>query len=477
MHKCYAHHIEEKYIHVEIDMHWRKNLAAPAFRIPALVLAVILFIAAIVLRVSLYHIETSDYTVFVSQWYDYIQTHNGFAALRYNFSNYNVPYLYLIAILTYLPIPKLIALKSLSVAFDVVLALFTYLLIGLRYPRSFAAVIGALVILFAPTIFINSAAWGQCDAIYTAFCLGSLYFLFKQRPAWACVFFGLAFAFKLQAIFFAPIFFVLLLKKKLPLQHLVLIPTLFLLMLIPAFIAGRDIGSLLSVYEGQITTGGVGTGAIGGGNAWTGGHFNNRGLGPRYDGPGQPPDGGRFHGGRQGSINASSSSSYTYNAPSFYQWLPGNVPEFWKWIGILLAGMFILAIGALTRASKQAFTNKVLLKVVLVFALAIPFCLPEMHERYFYLADVVSVIYAFYFPRYFAIPLVMQLISLASYAPYMLNRQIVDLKYVAVAVLALIIITTTDLVMTLNPNLTNGKGGVMPEHIGSGDPASETAKA
>src|SRR5581483_6625889 len=115
MHECYAHHIDEKYIRVEIDMHWRKKFAAPAFQIPARILAVILFIAAIVVRVSLYHIETSDYTVFVSQWYDYIQTHNGFAALRYNFSNYNVPYLYLLAILTYLPIPKLIALKSLSV--------------------------------------------------------------------------------------------------------------------------------------------------------------------------------------------------------------------------------------------------------------------------------------------------------------------------------------------------------------------------
>jgi Gpi18-like mannosyltransferase len=161
----------------------------------------VLFVLALVLRVSLFHVETSDYTVFVSQWYDFIQSHGGFAALKYNFSNYNVPYLYLLALTTYLPISKLIAIKTLSVVFDGVLGLFTYLILSLRYKHSYAAIAGALVVVFAPTIFINSAAWGQCDAIYTAFCLGSLYFLLKERPAWACVFFALALSFKLQAIF------------------------------------------------------------------------------------------------------------------------------------------------------------------------------------------------------------------------------------------------------------------------------------
>src|ERR1700730_7829219 len=71
-----------------------------------------LFLLAIALRISLYHTVTSDYTVFLSQWYDFIQTHGGFAAFKYNFSNYNPPYLYLLALTTYLPIPKLVAIKD-----------------------------------------------------------------------------------------------------------------------------------------------------------------------------------------------------------------------------------------------------------------------------------------------------------------------------------------------------------------------------
>ena len=403
---------------------------------------------AIALRVSLYHVVTSDYTAFLSQWYDFIQTHGGFAALKYNFSNYNTPYLYLLALTTYLPIPKLVAIKTLSVVFDGVLGLFAYLILSLRYKRAYASIMGVLVILFTPTIVINSSAWGQSDAIYTAFCLGSLYFLLKERPAWACVFFGLAISFKLQAIFFLPVLLVLLLRNKLPIKYLALIPGVFLLMLAPAFIAGRDAWSLLTIYVGQITSGGVGGGT---------GQFNGRGPG-QINGvrPGQFNGGGigQFHGEGPG-VGGFSSSSLTLNAPSFYQWLPASAPAYWKWVGIFLAVMFVVIMCILILASKKQLTPAIILKVALVFALAIPFLLPEMHERYFYLADVLSIIYVFYFPRYFFIAVLMQLCSLLSYAPYLLHAQIVNLAYVAFAILVITVIAMTDLVLALYPNIRN----------------------
>jgi Gpi18-like mannosyltransferase len=424
----------------------RKKLYVPGLQILARCTIAILFLLAIALRASLYHVVTSDYTVFLSQWYDYIQTHGGFAALKYNFSNYNPPYLYMLALTTYLPIQKLVAIKTLSVVFDGALGLFAYLILSLRYRRAYAAIIGVLVILFAPTIVINSSAWGQSDAIYAAFCLGSLYFLLKERPAWACVFFGLAISFKLQAIFFLPVLLVLLLKNKLPIKYLALIPGVFLLMLAPAFLAGRDAWSLLTIYVGQITSGGVGGGTVQF-NGRGSGQFNGGGIGP-FNGNGI----GRFNG--VGPVGGGfSSSSLTLNAPSFYQWLPASAPEYWKWVGIFLAVMFVVIMCILIVASKKQLTSAIILKVALVFALAIPFLLPEMHERYFYLADVLSIIYAFYFPRYFFIAVIMQLCSLLSYAPYLLHTQVVNLAYVAFAVLVITIIAMTDLVLELYPNI------------------------
>jgi Gpi18-like mannosyltransferase len=87
------------------------------------------------------------------------------------------------------------------------------------------------------------------------------------------------------------------------------------------------------------------------------------------------------------------------------------------------------------------------------FALAIPFFLPEMHERYFYLADVISIIYAFYFPRYFFVAIIMQLCSLLSYVSYFLQTPIVNLACVAIAMLVITVITTVDLILTLYPNI------------------------
>jgi hypothetical protein len=72
-----------------------KRPLSPALKMGIYSLFGVLFLAAIVLRTSLYHVETSDYTVFLSQWYTYIKTHDGFAAFKDSFSNYNVPYLYL----------------------------------------------------------------------------------------------------------------------------------------------------------------------------------------------------------------------------------------------------------------------------------------------------------------------------------------------------------------------------------------------
>jgi len=123
-------------------------------------------------------------------------------------------------------------------------------------------------------------------------------------------------------------------------------------------------------------------------------------------------------------------------------------------MGILFAAMIVALMSFLTVTSSKQITSSIILKFTLVFALVIPFFLPEMHERYFYLADVVSIIYAFYFPRYFYVPVIEQLCSLMSYTPALFQTQVVNLAYVAFAVLFLIVVTLADLVKTLYPTIS-----------------------
>jgi len=379
----------------------QKDLVNKKSQLLQRLILVFLFGLSIVLRLSLYNVKSTDYFYFFGPDYDFIRLHGGFAALKYPFSDYNPLYLYLLTLMTYTPLPKLAAIKTLSIVFDAVLALFTYLILRLKYTRSYTPIIGAVVILFAPIIFINSAAWGQCDAMYTSLCVGSLYFLLSERPGWACLFFGLAISFKLQAIFFLPVLFVLLLTRKLPIKYLILIPVIYVALLAPALLEGRDAWSLLTIYAGE----------------------------------------------------ANEYLYLTMNAPNFYQWLPGAAFQDWRGTGIQLAAMMVILISILTLTSNKQITSDIILKFTLVFALVIPFFLPQMDERYFYLANAVSIIYAFYFPRYWYVAVIEQLCSLLSYIPFLFHTQVVNLAYVAFVVLLLIIITLADLVRTLYPTI------------------------
>src|SRR4051812_44008055 len=88
---------------------------------------------AVSLRLSLFRFQSGDYVSHLGLWYDYIQTHGGFSALRDNFSNYTPPYLYLMWLATKLPVQKLYAIKLIAVPFDFLLAFIVLLITRLKY--------------------------------------------------------------------------------------------------------------------------------------------------------------------------------------------------------------------------------------------------------------------------------------------------------------------------------------------------------
>lgn len=142
----------------------------------------------------------------------------------------------------------------------------------------------------------------------------------------------------------------------------------------------------------------------------------------------------------------------TYNAPTIYQWFTGTALAQNKWVGIGLAALAVALVGGLLLWRQPTLTTTLGLQLGLVCVLAIPFFLPEMHERYFYLADVLAIIYAFYIPRAFPLPIGMQIVSLLSYAPYLFRRTPVGLSFMALLVLALLVVAATQLVKAVQQN-------------------------
>jgi Gpi18-like mannosyltransferase len=346
-------------------------------------------ILALILRFLLFGYESADYKPFLSNWYDFIAQH-GFEAFAHDFANYNPPYLYLMAIVvSVFPfLPKIVAIKSISVVFDLLLGAFVYKLIHLKYPGSILAVFGYLAVLFAPTVFLNSSCWGQADAIYTTFLVACLYWICTGRHWLALGSFGFALAVKAQAMFFAPFLLALLLKRQLSWKPFLLVPIIYLLTLVPAWIAGRNFSDLLFVYIKQS---------------------------------------GTYH-------------ELSKHAPNFYIWFPDSTYGFLYPAGMVLGlSVAFLIIAGLMKSSRTV-DRDLIMQMSFLFVLSVPYFLPKMHERYFYSADVLAIVYAFYFPKYFYVPIVVIICSFLSYLPYLFGID-VPLNWVSLVLGSIVVIS------------------------------------
>ncbi|MBE1471733.1 hypothetical protein [Kibdelosporangium phytohabitans] len=367
--------------------------------VPLLAAAAVIVSLSLAVRLVLFPFESLDYRAFVAQWYEFISANGGFSALRYQFADYNVPYLYLLAILTYLPVPALAGVKVISVLFDVVLALYVYKLVALKYPRGWWPFIAAVTVSVLPTVVTNGALWAQCDVIYAAFGLGGVYYAVRSRPWLACVFLGLALAFKLQVVFLFPLLLVLVLLRKVPWPGLLVVPGVVLLLDGPALLAGANPGQLLSVYTAQ----------------------------------------------------AGAYTELTLNAPNAYQFLEVTKgADLVRTAGVLFTGLLTLVVVFGVVAARVRLTVPRVVLLAALFAILVPFFLPAMHERYFYLADVLSVVVAFYFPRrLWPVPLLVQFASFLSCTPFLFGKAGVDLRWLAVAMLAALVLVARETLLEI----------------------------
>ena len=175
----------------------------------------------------------------------------GFSAFGTDFTTYNPPYLYqLYLIARFFPdISNLLAIKIPSLITDFMCAYFVYRIVALKYPAQSFGIFAALAFLFTPTVVLNSAFWGQADVLFTAPLIACLYFLMVRRNTLAFVAFGISLAFKLQAIFLAPLLLGLFLNEgKYPGRHFLLVPLVLFFAIIPSWIAGRPLLDLILIY-------------------------------------------------------------------------------------------------------------------------------------------------------------------------------------------------------------------------------------
>ena len=320
------------------------------------------------IRVILRVVITDDWLMYWDPWISDIKE-MGFSYLATDRYDYTPTFIYILWVISKLPINPMTAYKGLHCILDFVAAAILGKMIYKVTGSRRKGVLSYGLFLIVPTIWANSALWAQCDIIFMTFLLLCFYYLFADRPCRAMFFYGMAFVFKLQSLFIFPFLVILWVNKKVDLKHFLWIPALYFLSIVPAWIAGRPLMELINIYMAQ-----------GAQDVW----------------------------------------SLSIKWPNIYQ-IIGNqffLLEYasagtWLILGILMIIMFAMA------QKRYRITNEFIVQMALFFAILTPWFLPHMHERYGCVADILAIIYAMMNRKKFYFPLVQILVSFNSYMAYL----------------------------------------------------------
>lgn len=343
---------------------------------------VAIFILGIAIRWFFLPFRSWDYMDFLSPWMDKIKANGGLASLGNLVGNYTPPYMFLMSLISYIPIDPIYLIKSINILGDISLAISCYFLIKKLTASNTKAQIGAAIVFILPTVILNSSAWGQCDAIYVSFLIWFLFFVLSNKPNWACIFFGIAFAFKLQTVFLAPLLVLLVVIGKIKLRNLLSTFLTYFVLFLPSILMGEGISVLWDVYLLQ---------------------------------------------------GADNPDKLALNVANLYTWISsgeGNNTAFKT--GFVLFGFTVIGILLywLWLNRKYIDTNTIF-NIAFLLAVLVPYVLPKMHDRYFYLADILSIIFVLKNPNKWFVAVIIELLSMISYLPFLFEKPLFDLSILA----------------------------------------------
>lgn len=365
------------------------------FTVMDILLFLVLTGFALIMRYALRNVVAGDYKMFFEPWVATLREAGGGIkglSAEFEYVDYTTPYLTILSFISICPfLNTLLLMKLVSIFFDFVAAFAVMAIVYDRTKNMTYGILGYGALLMVPTVLTNGAMWAQCDIIFTSFVLWSLYFMLKDKPAWSMAFYGIAFAFKLQTLFLAPLYVILWMKGKVKLKHFLFLPLMYVLGMIPSLLAGKSFWELISVY-----------------------FFQANGQMDIY--------------------------ALSHKFPNIYQLIGTDSFLFeyadagiWVTLGALMILMYCFA-------RKQYEMNAcLLLRMGMLLTMTVVFFLPHMHERYAILVDVMAIVYVFFDFRKLYIPVLTILCSFAGYTVYLAQNNIIPMYVYTILFLLLML--------------------------------------
>lgn len=141
----------------------------------------VLICAGVIIKAILLPVKTGDYNFFLEPWINFIKAHGYEHSLKYGFYDYAPSYIYFLIAIAKIGLNPLYSIKIISVIFEYIAAFFIGKIACQKYKNNLMVWISLAIVPLLPTVLLNSSYLSQCDSIYAAFVLGSIYFLLKKR--------------------------------------------------------------------------------------------------------------------------------------------------------------------------------------------------------------------------------------------------------------------------------------------------------
>ena len=373
----------------------------------SLIFFIFITLFALITRVILIKYHFGDYDMFLEPWFNELKNYGGLPGLAYDIGNYMPSYMTLLAFLTYLPISSLVSIKIVSIIFDFIAAIAVYKiakeLLGDRKHKDVISLICYGLCLFLPTVILNSAYWAQSDSIYTAFVLISILYLIKKNFKKAIIFWGIALSFKLQAIFIFPLFVLMYITDhKIKLRYLLYVPLIIFIFSIPKVLYSGDIFYGFKIYYYQAGT---------------------------Y------------------------SDYITLNFPNIYsiflKGINGGTSNLvstpfagLSTVGIIVTFAILAILAYIVYIKKIKFDKEAIIEFGLFSILITTFFLPQMHERYLFMGDIIALLYLLINSKKYYVPIMIQFISLNGYMYLLFSGFAINFSTLSIAYLVLMVLYT-----------------------------------
>ena len=359
-----------------------------------------IIIFALFIRIAGFQFVSKDYNTWIIPWIKHLSLNGHFFGIATIKSDYLPFYLYFLSIISFLPqnfwLP---CVKIFSCIFDFILAFIIGKIVFNIYKSKLRALSSFALILLCPTVFLNSGIWAQCESIYTVFVFLSLLLFLEKKTTLALFFYGLAISIKIQAIFIFPFIIFLYFERTFTFNKLLYFFAGFITTIIIGLPFGAHI-QMLRAYFRQLT---------------------------------------------------SYSDSLTYNAPSVFALLTinNNVMLISRisiiFVFIIMFGMLLLIIKNINNKRINDNYQQIAIMHITCFffcSLIVPFFLPRMHERYFYIAEIASILYAVIIPKRWYISLLIILPSCVTYFNFLFDNRD-NLFFLGLIVMSAVILVIT----------------------------------